>query len=173
LQRLRFLRQHGETVGFSDFQGRRIPGLPETTGDRGFLPKEQTPGRAENTRGFWLVWQNLGRLVISLSENEWRRERDSNPRCPLRQSGFQDRLFQPLTHPSAWLVKSRIAGGPTLSSSCALRLRSPEGCQKAGVPDYPTHRDGAVMNWVVRILFARSQVRSGLPFTALLPLPHL
>ena len=34
--------------------------------------------------------------------NEWRRERDSNPRCPLRQSGFQDRLFQPLTHPSAW-----------------------------------------------------------------------
>jgi hypothetical protein len=34
-------------------------------------------------------------------QTEWRRERDSNPRYPLRYSGFQDRLFQPLTHPSA------------------------------------------------------------------------
>ena len=32
---------------------------------------------------------------------KWRRERDSNPRSPFRLSGFQDRLFQPLTHPSA------------------------------------------------------------------------
>ena len=32
---------------------------------------------------------------------KWRRERDSNPRSPLGLSGFQDRLFQPLTHPSA------------------------------------------------------------------------
>ncbi len=32
---------------------------------------------------------------------QWRRERDSNPRSPLGLSGFQDRLFQPLTHPSA------------------------------------------------------------------------
>ncbi len=31
----------------------------------------------------------------------WRRERDSNPRWTFAQSGFQDRLFQPLTHPSA------------------------------------------------------------------------
>src|SRR5678815_3869055 len=31
----------------------------------------------------------------------WRRERDSNPRYPFGYSGFQDRLFQPLTHPSA------------------------------------------------------------------------
>ena len=38
------------------------------------------------------------KLLIS---NAWRRERDSNPRSPLRLSGFQDRLFQPLTHPSA------------------------------------------------------------------------
>ncbi len=30
----------------------------------------------------------------------WRRERDSNPRYPFGYSGFQDRLFQPLTHPS-------------------------------------------------------------------------
>ena len=38
----------------------------------------------------------LSRLVA-----KWRRERDSNPRSPLGLSGFQDRLFQPLTHPSA------------------------------------------------------------------------
>src|SRR5689334_3098551 len=30
----------------------------------------------------------------------WRRERDSNPRYGFPYSGFQDRLFQPLTHPS-------------------------------------------------------------------------
>src|ERR1035438_8985656 len=35
----------------------------------------------------------------------WRRERDSNPRYPFGYIGFQDRLFQPLTHPSA-AVKS-------------------------------------------------------------------
>jgi hypothetical protein len=31
----------------------------------------------------------------------WRRERDSNPRYPFRHNGFQDRRYQPLTHPSA------------------------------------------------------------------------
>jgi site-specific DNA recombinase len=31
---------------------------------------------------------------------EWRRERDSNPRYGFPYSGFQDRPFQPLTHPS-------------------------------------------------------------------------
>jgi hypothetical protein len=31
----------------------------------------------------------------------WRRERDSNPRYGFPYIGFQDRLFQPLTHPSA------------------------------------------------------------------------
>jgi hypothetical protein len=36
----------------------------------------------------------------------WRRERDSNPRYPFRYNGFQDRLFQPLTHPSARLVST-------------------------------------------------------------------
>ena len=34
-------------------------------------------------------------------DKEWRRERDSNPRYGFPYSGFQDRLFQPLTHPSA------------------------------------------------------------------------
>ena len=39
---------------------------------------------------------------FSAPETCWRRERDSNPRYGFPYSGFQDRLFQPLTHPSAW-----------------------------------------------------------------------
>src|SRR5450432_4414816 len=38
---------------------------------------------------------------VERQKEGWRRERDSNPRYPLRYNGFQDRLFQPLTHPSA------------------------------------------------------------------------
>ncbi len=34
-------------------------------------------------------------------QTAWRRERDSNPRYGFQYIGFQDRLFQPLTHPSA------------------------------------------------------------------------
>src|SRR5216684_2724672 len=39
--------------------------------------------------------------VFSAVQTAWRRERDSNPRYGFPYSGFQDRLFQPLTHPSA------------------------------------------------------------------------
>ena len=39
--------------------------------------------------------------MLGIAEFRWRRERDSNPRYRFRYSGFQDRLFQPLTHPSA------------------------------------------------------------------------
>ncbi len=35
------------------------------------------------------------------AKGPWRRERDSNPRYGFPYIGFQDRLFQPLTHPSA------------------------------------------------------------------------
>src|SRR5256885_10143873 len=46
----------------------------------------------------------LGVLQISppqpLTTKQWRRERDSNPRYPFGYSGFQDRPFRPLTHPS-------------------------------------------------------------------------
>ncbi len=38
---------------------------------------------------------------FSAMQTEWRRERDSNPRYGFPYIGFQDRLFQPLTHPSA------------------------------------------------------------------------
>ena len=33
----------------------------------------------------------------------WRRGWDSNPRDPFGPNGFQDRRFQPLTHPSGQL----------------------------------------------------------------------
>src|SRR6266849_11205212 len=32
----------------------------------------------------------------------WRRRGDSNPRDPFEPNGFQDRRFQPLTHPSVF-----------------------------------------------------------------------
>jgi hypothetical protein len=38
----------------------------------------------------------------------WRRERDSNPRYPFEHNGFQDRRFQPLTHPSAAVTRFRL-----------------------------------------------------------------
>ena len=52
------------------------------------------------------IWINLGRSVSGGESGTywdyiWRRERDSNPRYPLRYNGFQDRRYQPLTHPSA------------------------------------------------------------------------
>ena len=37
----------------------------------------------------------------SVYSMQWRRERDSNPRYLFRHNGFQDRRYQPLTHPSA------------------------------------------------------------------------
>jgi hypothetical protein len=50
-------------------------------------------------------WAEAGNSKIIGQSQEtvyrWRRERDSNPRYGFPHSGFQDRLFQPLTHPSA------------------------------------------------------------------------
>ena len=55
----------------------------------------------------------------------WRRERDSNPRCPFRHSGFQDRLFQPLTHPSAFRISHFREVLLTLSLDCPSKQTSP------------------------------------------------
>src|ERR1700756_3013650 len=64
--------------------------LPWQDGNRWMVPAEEMfGGQAEKPQGFSAV------------ETCWRRERDSNPRYRFRYSGFQDRLFQPLTHPSA------------------------------------------------------------------------
>jgi hypothetical protein len=56
----------------------------------------------------------------------WRRERDSNPRAPFGANGFQDRRFQPLTHPSSsgvtfQLTRSvlvRWLPGPSVLAHC-------------------------------------------------------
>jgi hypothetical protein len=47
------------------------------------------------------VFGGKRRRDFSAAKTCWRRERDSNPRYGFPYSGFQDRLFQPLTHPSA------------------------------------------------------------------------
>jgi hypothetical protein len=44
---------------------------------------------------------SFSRLSCPRDGTLWRRERDSNPRYPFEYNGFQDRRFQPLTHPSA------------------------------------------------------------------------
>ena len=49
---------------------------------------------------FWSACRHRRRSLKHWNR-DWRRERDSNPRYPFGYSGFQDRLFQPLTHPSA------------------------------------------------------------------------
>jgi hypothetical protein len=82
-------------------------------------PNKNTPKSTQGKHGFYRMsldavrQQNpdrIGVLAIKrdltgrLETTKWRRERDSNPRSPFRLSGFQDRLFQPLTHPSAGVL---------------------------------------------------------------------
>ena len=51
--------------------------------------------------GMIRVFRGEMRREFSAVQTAWRRERDSNPRYGFPYSGFQDRPFQPLTHPSA------------------------------------------------------------------------
>src|SRR6266852_496873 len=52
---------------------------------------------------------------------DWRRERDSNPRCPLRHGRFRGVWFQPLTHLSGRLrVVVTILTGGLESTECQL-----------------------------------------------------
>ena len=64
------------------------------------------PGRGmSGIRAFWQIFALSSEKKRQL-QTVWRRERDSNPRSPFGLSGFQDRLFQPLTHPSAFVATS-------------------------------------------------------------------
>src|SRR6266576_3763464 len=55
---------------------------------------------SEELRPFPAIFRST-QASFSALQTAWRRERDSNPRYPFGYIGFQDRLFQPLTHPSA------------------------------------------------------------------------
>jgi hypothetical protein len=64
--------------------------------------------------------------MIQVSEDllvKWRRERDSNPRYGFPYSGFQDRLFQPLTHPSAESVCFQSSSLSTVAKKQESRTR--------------------------------------------------
>src|SRR5208283_4597541 len=87
---------------------------------------------------------------FSAVQTAWRRERDSNPRYGFPYIGFQDRLFQPLTHPSARLSRVYQGRGRVRRvtfgwrSACAhigalpRRIRSKARVQKANRPSCPS-----------------------------------
>ena len=64
--------------------------------------RSSCPREKQFTRGTHLgsVYWTRG-AIKPASLRRWRRERDSNPRAPFEANGFQDRRFQPLTHPSS------------------------------------------------------------------------
>jgi hypothetical protein len=70
--------------------------------------------------GIFRVFRDKARREFSAVKTCWRRERDSNPRYGFPYSGFQDRLFQPLTHPSG---TSKRNTGNSLHSTRQLRAR--------------------------------------------------
>jgi hypothetical protein len=64
-------------------------------------------------------WRNF-----SAVKTWWRRERDSNPRYGFPYIGFQDRLFQPLTHPSGWAGVAKLIDDFTLPHQVRFSYRS-------------------------------------------------
>ena len=66
----------------------------------GRYPQEKNQHTPNKLLGVSLLLCQIG-LFRTRLEKSWRRERDSNPRYPFRYNGFQDRRYQPLTHPSA------------------------------------------------------------------------
>src|SRR6266481_6892951 len=70
--------------------------------NRGVAPLVGTPRGHRNAFCSSRLPRFRSRQVIGVAEISWRRERDSNPRYGFPYSGFQDRPFQPLTHPSAY-----------------------------------------------------------------------
>jgi hypothetical protein len=127
--RRRILDQRGYRFAFVERKGSyinqprhlRIVGLIETGLRMGLLEKsqdntafdaEQSVLRSPVCLGIIAKYGHFSRIFresrqeFSAVQTAWRRERDSNPRYPFRHSGFQDRLFQPLTHPSAGIRQS-------------------------------------------------------------------
>ena len=76
--------------------GQWLPSLPAV--------RSLQSGLSGKNREKWAClayFASKGQGRFSAVQTAWRRERDSNPRYGFPYSGFQDRLFQPLTHPSA------------------------------------------------------------------------
>jgi hypothetical protein len=92
--------------------------LPEISQDNTAFDAEQSVLRSPVCLRIIAKYGHCSRISAHIQQSfsalqtAWRRERDSNPRYPFRHSGFQDRLFQPLTHPSAspctFLVYNRL-----------------------------------------------------------------
>src|SRR5436305_9383844 len=70
-------------------------------------------------RTLHVVLQLLGRVIglyvfdgqiwdinQCVKANFWRKGWDSNPRCPCRHAGFQDRCLKPLGHPSVFTTQA-------------------------------------------------------------------
>ena len=104
-----------------------------TVGGRGVSPP--SPVFMRENRQLERKWHTHSCKYFIINELDWRRERDSNPRAPFEANGFQDRRFQPLTHPSspflpiAYTNKSPfvIASGNTCGNICGMFLRPASG----------------------------------------------
>ena len=96
-----------------------------------------------NTRKFGRKRTGISKIARRLRklQTAWRRERDSNPRYPCGHSGFQDRLFQPLTHPSAGADASASFHCMTVDGSRPPHSRP--GCSLEPVINFPTGGAGS------------------------------
>jgi putative ABC transport system permease protein len=91
---------------------------------------------AGDLRAFGNKFGNIARML--LIRKVWRRERDSNPRCPLEQSGFQDRRYQPLTHPSAPMRQLHSSKGSSNPPTAAILLAGASPRMATAIPTRDT-----------------------------------
>ena len=67
--------------------------------------------------------------TLPIKSNAWRKGWDSNPRCPCRHAGFQDRCLKPLGHPSVLgveaLSKVRPSGKEAIATFGYLVMERP------------------------------------------------
>src|SRR5690242_2549089 len=82
----------------------------------------------------------------------WRRGRDSNPRDPFGPNGFQDRRFQPLTHPSVSQFNWQLLPLPTTKTRTLTLLRifrNLELCHQHAMTFGPGSRTSLIVNLTV------------------------
>ncbi len=111
----------GTFVPYSGLANRRLQPLGHPSvgcGVWGWVPENRK--RYFSTK---LAFGNALRPIAPQNRETWRRERDSNPRWACAHNGFQDRRFQPLSHPSA-RAPYHYGEGPRALSSEACRAAS-------------------------------------------------